>query len=38
MGRRLVQPFILIALCCVAFPALGFAQEATIVGTDGHAV
>src|SRR5258705_9184205 len=33
MGRRYVRPFILIALCCVAFPALGFAQEATIAGT-----
>jgi hypothetical protein len=33
MGRRLVRPFILIALCCMAFPALSFAQEATIAGT-----
>jgi hypothetical protein len=33
MGRRLVQPFILILLSCFALPAAVIAQEATISGT-----
>ncbi|HEY3157855.1 MAG TPA: carboxypeptidase regulatory-like domain-containing protein [Vicinamibacterales bacterium] len=33
MGRGRVRPFILIALSCLALPALAVAQEATIAGT-----
>ena len=33
MGRGLVRPFVLFVLSCLALPATGFAQEATIIGT-----
>ena len=33
MGRRVVRLCVAIALFCLAFPAIGVAQEATIAGT-----